>query len=127
MEVRMSKKQVESVLTQKEAQALCRAAFRLLKNWELSDAEVQVLLGANQVAFRNEQQSPSEDMLVRAHLLLGVHKQLRVLFVDKRRGYQWVKKPNQTFGGLSALEVMVQRGVEGIFHVKEYLEAENAH
>ncbi|OHZ00377.1 hypothetical protein BC440_19315 [Thalassospira sp. MIT1004] len=106
---------------------MCRAAFRLLKNWELSDAEVQVLLGDNGIAFRNEQQSPSDDMLVRAHLLLGIHKQLRVLFVDKRRGYQWVKKPNQTFGGLSALEVMVQRGVEGIFHVKEYLEAENAH
>ncbi|MBO6506781.1 MAG: DUF2384 domain-containing protein [Thalassospira sp.] len=123
----MSKKQVESVLTQKEAQALWRAAFRLLKNWEISDAEVQVLLGGNEIAFRNEQQMPSEDMLVRAHLLLGIHKQLRVLFVDKRRGYQWVKKPNQTFGGLSALDVMMQRGVEGIIQVKEYLEAENAH
>ena len=122
----MSKKQVENVLSQREAQALCRAAFRLLKNWELSDAEVQVLLGGNQVAVRNEQQSPSEDMLVRAHLLLGIYKQLRVLFVDKRRGYQWVKKPNQTFGGLSALEVMMQRGVEGILQIKEYLEAENA-
>ena len=122
----MSKKQVESILTQKEAQALWRAAFRLLKNWELSDTEVRVLLGGDEIAFRNEQQCPNEDILVRAHLLLGIHKQLRVLFVDKRRGYQWVKKPNQTFGGLSALEVMEQRGVEGILHVKEYLEAESA-
>ncbi|KZB70807.1 MULTISPECIES: MbcA/ParS/Xre antitoxin family protein [Thalassospira] len=123
----MSKRQVENVLTQKEAQALCRAALRLLKNWELTDAEAQIVLGCNEIAFGNEQQSPSEDMLLRAHLLLGIHTQLRVLFVDKRRGYQWVRKPNQIFSGMSALEVMMQRGVEGILQVKEYLEAENAH
>ncbi|WP_336232194.1 MbcA/ParS/Xre antitoxin family protein [Thalassospira sp. CH_XMU1458] len=123
----MSEKQVQNVLTQKEAQSLCRAAFRLLKNWELSDAEVQVLLGGDEAAFKNEQQSPNENILVRAHLLLGIHKQLRVLFFDKWRGYQWVKKPNQIFNGMSALDVMMQRGVEGILQVKEYLEAENAH
>jgi hypothetical protein len=123
----MSEEQAENVLTLREAQTLCRAALRLLRNWGLSNDDIQALMGqlpeASRLDFENEQQQPNEDMIVRANLLLSIHRQLRVLFADKVQGYQWVKKPNLTFNGCSALDVMLRSGVEGIVEVKEYLEA----
>ena len=35
-------------------------------------------------------------------MLMGIHKSLRHLFRNPSRGYEWLRKPNQAFGGASA-------------------------
>jgi hypothetical protein len=51
-----------------------------------------------------------DDLLIRLGELLVIHKSLRSLFPGVGRGYDWVRPPNDAFGGLSALDLMLRPG-----------------
>ena len=55
---------------------------------------------------------------------MGIHTGLRLFFKDPERGYAWVTKPNEAFGGKSPVEVMTHRDMSGLKHVHGYLNAE---
>ncbi|MBS1181915.1 MAG: hypothetical protein H6Q99_1795 [Proteobacteria bacterium] len=58
-----------------------------------------------------------------AHLM-GIHKGLRYLFKEPARGYEWVRKPNATFDGQSALELMLRGELSDLADMRAYLNAE---
>lgn len=118
-------------ITQAEAAAGLRAAFRLFDLWGLTAEQARTLLG---------QPSPATFYRWRAgkvgqvphdcawHIgdLLGIHKALRYLFADPARGHKWITKPNSAFGGRSALDRMLAGAPSDIAAVRAYLDAERS-
>ena len=54
---------------------------------------------------------------------MGIRKALRLLFKEPARGYGWIKRGNDVFGGVSALDVMLGGQITDIMRVRRYLDA----
>jgi hypothetical protein len=118
-------------ITAAEAAAMLRAALRLFEHWQLDDRQARMLLG--QPAARTfarwkagEVGHIPFDTTRRLSYLMGVHKGLRYLFKEPERAYAWVHRPNEAFGGQSALARMLAGDVTDLAAVREYLDAERA-
>jgi uncharacterized protein (DUF2384 family) len=116
-------------ITDAEGLAMARAAVRLFGLWELTDAEACVLLGELSPRTYARWKAGdvgriSRDLKARLSNLMGIHKALRIIFTEPARAYGWVKRPNQAFGGRSALEVMLQGDLLDLVRVRRYLDAE---
>jgi hypothetical protein len=55
---------------------------------------------------------------------MGIHKALRYLFTDPERGYAWIGKQNDAFGGRTPAEIMGQGDIFSLARVRAYLDAE---
>lgn len=117
-----------AALTQEEAAAMFRAAVNLFRRWGLTDEQAAVLLDLPVRTYRRwKALGPARigrDGAARLSNLMGIHKALRLIFAEPRRGYEWIKAPNTTFGGRSALEVMLGGELTDIMRVRRYLDAE---
>lgn len=117
-----------AVITDEEGEAMARAAVNLFRHWGITDAEACVLLGG--VSKRTyarwkdgEIGRLTIDQKTRLSVLMGIHKALRILFTEKSRVYDWVKKSNRAFGGRSALEIMLGGYLTDLFRIRHYLDA----
>ena len=118
----------DRAITDREGEAMARAAVNLFRHWGLTDAEAAVLLGGiSKRTYARWKDGDigrlTVDQKTRLSVLMGVHKALRLLFTDKARVYGWVKKPNAAFGGASALDVMLRGFITDLFRVRHYLDA----
>ena len=114
-----------------ETGALLRAFFNLVGRWALNDQQGRILLGvpaartyARWKAGQVEPSRISRDTRERLSMLMGIHKNLRYLFREPSRGYRWLRKPNQAFGGQSALNRMLAGSIPDLAAVRAYLDAE---
>jgi uncharacterized protein (DUF2384 family) len=117
------------VITDEEAAALARTTIRLFRAWQLSDIEARTLLGdmAQRTWARWKDGSIGRidrDLRARMAILMGIHKGLRYLFTDPKRGYDWIRKPNANFNGKSALDVMMRGEITDLIDLRSYLDAE---
>ena len=120
-------------ITDAESGAMIRAFFNLAKRWALTDRQGRILLGspaartfARWKAGQTEPSRISRDTRERLSILMGIHKNLRYLFSDPSRGYAWLRKPNQAFGGASALDRLLAGSITDLAAVRTYLDAERA-
>ena len=115
-------------ITQDEAAAMFRAALNLFTKWELTDEQAATLLDMPLRTYRRwKAEGPgriSRDGRARLSNLMGIHKALRIIFLEPRRGYAWIRAANDTFGGASALEVMLGGELTDIMRVRRTLDAE---
>ncbi|NQV21882.1 MAG: DUF2384 domain-containing protein [Rhodospirillales bacterium] len=116
-------------ITLEEAAAMMRAGFNLFRQWQLSDQEAKALLGrpADRTFSRwkgGDIAKVSYDTARRLSYLMGIHKALRIIFRDPERGYAWIRKDNEAFGGQSALQRMTAGDVTDLAAVRDYLDAE---
>jgi hypothetical protein len=116
-------------ITDEEAGALARTIPNLFKAWDLTDAEACTLLGGMSSRTWARWKDGSigridRDLRMRMAHLMGIHKGLRYLFRDPARGYAWVRKPNATFGGLSALDLMLRGEMSDLSTMREWIDAE---
>lgn len=116
-------------VTEAEAIALARTTVRLFRAWRLSDNEARTLLG--DMAARTWARWKDgnigridRDLRARMAILMGIHKGLRYLFSDPARGYAWIRKPNASFHGQSALDVMMRGEITDLIDIRTYLDAE---
>jgi hypothetical protein len=74
--------------------------------------------------YRNgEPISASRDTLERAGHLLGIHKNLRLLFPHNRDlAYRWMKSRNRAFDNRTPAEVVRVYGFAGLLMVRAYLD-----
>ena len=107
-----------------------RAVLNLFKRWDVSDGEAAVLLDVPARTYARwkagEPGRLGRDGKARLSNLLGIHKALRLIFREPERGYKWIKAPNTTFGGRSALEVMLDGELTDLMRVRRYLDAERS-
>src|ERR1051325_2120477 len=108
-----------------------RAFFKLAEQWELRISDQRRLLGdPPESTFykwkRQQEGSLGRDVLERISNLLGISKDLQILFPDTKQADAWVRKPNAAplFGGGSALDRMLSGNVADLYVVRQYLDAQ---
>jgi hypothetical protein len=114
--------------TPAEVQAMQRAFVNLAEKWDITDDQAAVLMGDISVrTFRRWKAGDlgraGVDTAARLSNLMGIHKALRLLFKDPARGYGWIKRANDAFGGASALDVMLGGQLTDLMRVRRYLDA----
>lgn len=117
--------------TRETRERLARMVTRLFDLWQMSVAEQAALLGLSadnrSTLARYRKGDPladSRDLLDRVGHLLGIHKSLRILFPhDRDLAYRWMTTPNRRFGS-RPVDVVVQRGFEGLLALRRYLDFE---
>ena len=105
-----------------------KAVINLFHKWQLSDTEACILLGGISSSTynrwkRGEIGKIKRDLRARLSILLGIHKALRIIFTESERCYRWVKKDNDVYGGLSALDIMKQGNLTDLLRVRQYLDS----
>ena len=111
-----------------EGEAMARAVVKLFDRWSLTDADASVLLGGLSARTWARWKTGSvgripRDLKARLSNLMAIHKALRIIFTDKKRGYRWIRQPNQAFAGSSALAIMLGGELTDIMRVRRYLDA----
>ena len=110
--------------------ALARMVMTLLDHWNLSTEDQTALLGiaaSNRAALSNYRSGKpigtSRDQYDRVGHLLGIHKNLRLLFPHNRDlAYRWMSTRNKAFDNLSPVEVVKEWGFAGLLMVRGYLD-----
>jgi Protein of unknown function (DUF2384) len=107
-----------------------RLFLKLADLWQLSVDQRRVLLGdISRQTYHNWQNGKvatlSRDQLERVSLLLGLHKGLKLLFVDDAAGQRWLKSVNTDvpFAGKTPLERALCGSVNDLFVVRRYIDA----
>lgn len=108
-----------------------RAFFKLAEQWELRISDQRRLLGdPPESTFykwkRQQEGTLGRDVLERISYLLGIYKDLQILFPDPKQADAWVRKANDAplFGGGTALERMLSGNVADLYVVRQYLDAQ---
>lgn len=110
--------------------ALAKMVMTLLEHWKLSTEDQAALLGlaaSNRAALtryrKGEAIGSSRDQYERVGHLLGIHKNLRLLFPQNRElAYRWMTTRNRAFDNLTPVEVVKQWGFAGLLMVRAYLD-----
>jgi uncharacterized protein (DUF2384 family) len=109
-----------------------KAFFKIADKWSLTPPEQMQLLGdIPSSTFYKYKETPEgasigTDMMDRLSYILGIYKDLQILFSNENSVNQWVKKPNSAlpFNGRTALDVMCKEHVVGLYTVRQYLAAQ---
>ena len=100
----------------------------LADGWELTTDDQIKLLGSpgRSTFFKWKKTGGSlpNDTIERISHLLNIYKCLQILIPNPTSADTWIKKPNDFFGGDSALDVMLQGTVVDIYKVRQYLDAQ---
>ena len=110
--------------------ALAKMVMTLLDHWALSTEYQAALLGiatSNRAALtryrKGEPIGTSRDQFERVGHLLGIHKNLRLLFPQNRDlAYRWMSTRNKSFDNLTPVEVVKEWGFAGLLMVRAYLD-----
>ena len=116
--------------TTQDRGALAKMVMALLDHWQLSTEEQAALLGiaaSNRAALSNYRRGKpigtSRDQYERVGHLLGIHKNLRLLFPHNRDlAYRWMSTRNKAFDNLTPAEVVKEWGFAGLLMVRGYLD-----
>ena len=109
---------------------LARMVMQLLDHWDLSTEDQAALLGiaaTNRAALtryrKGEPIGTSRDQYERVGHLLGIHKNLRLLFPQNRDlAYRWMTARNKAFDNLTPVDVVKEWGFAGLLMVRGYLD-----
>jgi uncharacterized protein (DUF2384 family) len=110
--------------------ALAKMVMALLDHWKLSTEDQAALLGlatSNRATLtryrKGEAIGTSRDQFERVGHLLGIHKNLRLLFPHNRDlAYRWMSTRNKAFDNLSPVDVIREWGFAGLLMVRAYLD-----
>lgn len=109
---------------------LAKAITRLFDEWRLDNPERATLLGlaGNSRTTLNRYRSGkplgnSRDLLDRAGHLLGIHKNLMLLFPENPEiRNAWMSTANRRFGSKTPIQVVDEQGLTGLLMVRAELE-----
>lgn len=109
---------------------LAKMVMTLLDHWKLSTEDQAALLGiaaSNRAALtryrKGEPIGTNRDQYERVGHLLGIHKNLRLLFPQNRDlVYRWISTRNKAFDNLSPVDVIRDWGFSGLLMVRAYLD-----
>ena len=110
--------------------ALAKMVMTLLDHWKLTTEDQAALLGiaaSNRAALtryrKGEAIGTSRDQFERVGHLLGIHKNLRLLFPQNRDlAYRWMSTRNKAFDNLTPVDIVKEWGFAGLLMVRAYLD-----
>ena len=107
-----------------------RTFLNIAKKWNLTVHEQSGLLGWPATSTYHKYKAGQVgtltfDTLIRISLVLGIYKDLHVLYADPELANRWIKLPNSNplFGGKAALEFILSNGLDALYKVRRLLEA----
>ena len=111
-----------------------RTFLNIARAWNLSVVEKRHVLGLparstlHQWITAVEAQRPIRlpvDVLLRISAVLGVYKDLQIIFGDEQEGVQWLQSANGApcFGNQRPIDLIVSGTQDGIMLVRRYLDA----
>ncbi|TAM77480.1 DUF2384 domain-containing protein [bacterium] len=111
----------------RRAQVALEAFRRLAERWKLRIEDQEVLLATPRRtlyhwAERPESARPDRDKLERISYLLGILGGLAAVYGDNVRADEWLRRPNDAFGGQAPLERMLQGNVGDLAAVRAYVD-----
>lgn len=115
--------------TVEKDQVAFNIAVRILDFWNFTDPEKAIVLGDIPIAtFRrmksgNMQTRLTTDRRTRVSLVLGIHKALRIMFLQDAHKLQWINNRNRAFGEHSPKDVMLSGSLVGLYEIRRYLDA----
>jgi len=109
--------------------AAMKAFLRMMEEWEMPIADRCALLGdiPEQTYYkwaRDEVGTMSRDQLERVGIVLGIYKDLTLIFNNEGGRLRWFKSANHdyAFRGKSPAERMAEGGMTDLYAVREYLD-----
>ena len=106
-----------------------RTFLNVAQTWQLTIEEARALLGwPPESTFYKYKAGHigtlSYDMLMRISLVLGIYKDLHILYPEPGLADRWVKLPNSNamLGGKPALALMTDGGMDGLYQVRRVLD-----
>jgi len=114
--------------TAAEIEAMQRTVLNIFERWSVRDADTSIILGGvspkTLSRWRQGQLGRvSRDLADRMSYVLGIHKALRIVFVDARTGYRWMQTPNAAFDGKTPLDVLLRGGLDDLQRMRHYLDS----
>ncbi len=118
------------VFASQDRGALAKMVMTLLDHWKLTTEDQAAILGLapnNRAALSNYRSGKpigtSRDQYERVGHLLGIHKNLRLLFPQNRDlAYSWMTTRNRAFDHRTPVEVIKEWGFAGLLMVRGYLD-----
>jgi len=113
-----------------DRRVIAKMIMRLFACWKLTSDEMGSVLGLSPSIYstleKRRQGAPialSRHSMERAGHLLGIHKNLRLLFpLNRDLAYAWMKTSNSAFDGRTPIEVIGEHGLTGLLMVRAYLD-----
>lgn len=106
-----------------------RSFFNVASNWKLTTKEQRALLGwPSESTYFNYKKGEggvlSYDTLTRISLMLGMFKDLNILYPERSLADRWVKLPNSNpmFAGETPAAFMMTGGMDAMFSVRRLLD-----
>jgi hypothetical protein len=104
-----------------------RAFFQIMQAWQVDDSQARTLLGRpSRATFykykKGEGGDLSHDALERVSYVLGIYQALQLLFPHPTQADAWVRKPNEAFGGRSALDHALGGQVVDLASIRAYVD-----
>lgn len=118
-----------SNLCERDRDRISKMLLTLFEYWKLSSEDQLGVLGCSKEFYEQLIRSPEEvslldnrDLFERADLLLVINKSLHRLFPQNRNlANLWMTAPNQFFNGFTPIKVVQERGIQGLYSVRDYL------
>ncbi len=126
----MHAESVEPATNEPEAMdhsAVKRAFFRIVGLWKVRDGDAQILLGRpSRTTFyawkKGRGGDLGHDTLERVSYILGIYKALQLLFPSTAQADAWMNRPNDAFGGKTALDHALGGRVVDLAYIRQYLD-----
>ena len=122
-------KRSDPKVRRKMSEPAMRSFFEIAKAWSLNIEEQRALLGwPAESTFYKYKAGPiatlSFDTLMRISLVLGIYKDLHILYPEPDLADSWLKLPNNNplFGGRPALALIMESGMDGLYQVRRLLD-----
>lgn len=111
--------------TDKQIADVCsKLAAGIVSAWRLSESESATLLGIDNLGKVFAEQHAVPDLVIeRLSLLVGIDRAACSLLSDRERATLYLRKPNSSLDGLSAMTIMLQGSVDNLYAVRRFLEA----
>lgn len=108
-----------------------RTFFRISEKWQMSPEQQGSLLGCEDRRTldswrRGDCAGVPHDVLIRISYVLGIYKALHTIFPNERQADGWIMRPNSAplFAGRPAMDLVTEKGIDGLDAVRKYLEAQ---
>lgn len=105
-----------------------RTAFNILDAWQLTSKQARTLLGLPARTYydwlKRAPRKPDRDKVERISYILGIWKDLQILFPNREFARRWPISPNDAplFHGQAPIEIMLSGRVADLYRVRALLD-----
>jgi hypothetical protein len=102
--------------------------FKIMDLWGVKSDNAMVLIGRpGRTTFfkwkNGDVKKLEHDRLTRISYIVGIYKALNILYSDPKQCDEWIHRPNNFFGGRSAMDHMLGGNIVDIARVRERLDS----